>query len=245
MAFVKKAYIGSGKIYAKVVGAAAAKEEIGNISKLELSVEEETKEQQDYTQPGGGVYASVSRIKNIAANMTWHDVNTTNLARVTFGTKSTVTGNSVTDETHAAYKGGLIRTAHPNPTSVTVTNTGATVTYVAGTDYEVRPAGIFILSGFSGSEGSDVKIDYTYAGYDVVEALTSASVTLDMTFEGLNEADSGKAVIVDLYQVKIGAAKTLALIGDDFAALEVESKLQADTSKTGAGISKYYKVSMA
>jgi hypothetical protein len=244
MATVYKPYIGSGKIYARVAGSAAAMAEVGNVSKLELGVEEETKEMQDYTKPGGGVYASVSRIKNINVAMTMHDLNKENLARVLFGTASTVAGATVTAEEHTAYKGGLIRLAHPKPTAVAVKNDGGTVTYTAGTDYEVRAEGIFILDTFTGTDASVVEVDYTYAGYDVVQALTSSSVTLEMSFGGLNEADSGKPVIVDLFKVKIGAAKTLSLIGDDFAGLEVDGKLQADTTKTGAGISQYYKVSM-
>lgn len=244
MPTVYKPYIGSGKIYARVAGSAVALAEIGNVSKLELGVEEETKEMQDYTKPGGGVYASVSRIKNIIVAMTLHDLNKENLARVIFGTPSTVAGSTITDEAHTAYKGGLVRLAHPEPTSVTVTNTGATVTYTVDVDYEVRKEGIYILDGFTGSDASGIEVSYTYAGYDVVEALTSSAVTLEMSFGGLNEADSGKPVVVDLYKVKIGAATNLSLIGDDFAGLEVEGKLQADTTKTGAGISQYYKVSM-
>jgi hypothetical protein len=245
MATVYKPYIGSGKIYARVAGADAPMIEVGNVSKLELGVEEETKEMQDYTKPGGGVYASVSRIKNITVGMSLHDLNPTNLARAIFGTASAVTGGTVTAAEYTAYKGGLIRLAHPNPTAVAVKNDGATVTYTLGTDYEVRKEGIFILDTFTGAEESGIEVTYTYAGYDVVEALTSSSVTLEMAFGGLNEADSGKPVLVDLYRVKIGAAKTVSLIGDDFAALEVEGKLQADTTKTGEGISQYYKVSMA
>src|SRR5574343_1344209 len=122
MAFRKKPLLASGKWYARAVGSAAAFEECGNFSKAELGIEEEVKKMQDYTQPGGGTYASVTRISNITLNMTWHDVNTTNLARVAFGTTDAVTGGTITDETHTAKKGGLCRTAHPQPTAVTVTN---------------------------------------------------------------------------------------------------------------------------
>ncbi len=229
MAFRKKPLLASGKWYAKIAGSTDPFEECGNFSKAELGIEEEVKKMQDYTQPGGGTYASVTRISNITLNMTWHDVNTTNLARVAFGTTNAVTGGTITDEVHVAKKGGLCRTVHPKPTSVTVTNSGATVT--VGTDYEVRPGGIFILDTFTGSEGSDIKVDYTYAAYDVVEALKSSSVTLQMMFEGVNEADQGKPVLVDFWKVKIGGAKNLGLITDDFAALEVEGALEADTTK--------------
>ncbi len=243
MAFRKKPLLASGKWYAKVAGSTDAFEECGNFSKAELGIEEEVKKMQDYTQPGGGTYASVTRISNITLNMTWHDVNTTNLARVAFGTTDAVTGGTVTSAEYVAKKGGLIRLEHPAPTSVSVKNDGATVTYTAGLDYEVRPGGIFILDTFTGSDGATVEVTYTYAAYDVVEALKASSVTLEMMFEGVNEADQGKPILVDFWKVKIGGAKALGLITDDFAALEVEGALEADTTK-GTDESAYYKVRM-
>jgi hypothetical protein len=243
MAFRKKPLLASGKWYAKVAGSTDAFEECGNFSKAELGIEEEVKKMQDYTQPGGGTYASVTRISNITLNMTWHDVNTTNLARVAFGTTDAVSGGTVTSAEYTAKKGGLIRLAHPAPTAVSVKNDGGTVTYTAGLDYEVRPGGIFILDSFTGADGATVEVTYTYAAYDVVEALKASSVTLEMMFEGVNEADQGKPVLVDFWKVKIGGAKALGLITDDFAALEVEGALEADTSK-GTDESAYYRVRM-
>src|SRR5574343_730387 len=243
MAFRKKPLLASGKWYARAVGSAAAFEECGNFSKAELGIEEEVKKMQDYTQPGGGTYASVTRISNIALNMTWHDLNPTNFARVAFGTTSAITGGTVTSEEGVAYKGGLTKTAHPNPTAVTVKNDGGTVTYTAGTDYEVRPGGIFILDTFTGTNGSTIETTYTYGAYDVIEALKASSVTLEMMFEGVNEADEGKPILVDFWKVKIGGAKNLGLITDDFAALEVEGALEAVTSK-GTAESAYYRVRM-
>ena len=78
-----------------------------------------------------------------------------------------------------------------------------------------------------------------------MQALTRSGVILEMSFGGVNEADSGKPVVVDLFRVSLGAAKEVSLIGDDFASLQLEGKLLVDQSKTGAGISRYMKVSMA
>lgn len=241
---VYKPYLGAGQVYARAEGVAAALAAIGNVSELKLSIDEESKELTDYTHGGGGTYAEVKRIKGVTITATLHDLNKTNLARALYGDAAVVTGGTVTDEAHTAYQGGLIRLAHPQPTGVIVTSDDGLTTYVADTDYEVRPEGVFILGGAI-ADGTPVKINYAYAGYDVVQALTRSGLVLEMSFGGVNEADSGKPVVVDLYRVSLGAAKEISLIGDDFASLQLEGKLLVDTTKTGAGLSRFAKISMA
>lgn len=114
---------------------------------------------------------------------------------------------------------------------------------VADTDYEVRAEGIMILEAGI-PDGCPVEIAYTHGAYSAVEALTSGSVIYELSFGGLNEANSNSPVVVDIYRLKISAAKALSFIGSDFAALEVTGKVLMDSTKTGSGISKYFRVQM-
>ncbi len=236
-------YIGSGKIYMRDRNGTGGLLEIGNVSKLEIGTEEETKELRDYRSPGGGVVNEVRRITGVTMAMTLHDLSPKNLALALYGTTSTVTSGSVSDETVTAKTGALVRLAHANPTNVTVTNSEGNTTYVAGTDYEVRPGGIFILSTGSISNGATLKVDYNYAAQDVVQALESAAGEYELVFEGLNEARSGKPVIVDVWRCRFGAAKSIGWIGDDYAGLEVEGKALKDADKP-AGTSQYFRVTL-
>jgi hypothetical protein len=238
-------YLGSGKIYARVAGAAAGLMELGNASKLELAVKEDKQKLKDFSKPGGGTYASVSRISEATLQMTLNDLNKTNVARAVFGTESAVSGATVVDEAVVAYKGAIVPLLHPNPTAVTVTNDAASTTYVANVDYEVRAGGIFIIAAGAIVDAAALKVDYTYAAYDKVEAMTSSSVILELHFEGLNEANSGKPVIVDVYRAQLSPTKALSLLGDKFADLQVEAEVLADTSKTGVGISQYFRAKLA
>ncbi len=238
-------YLGSGKIYARVAGAAAGLMELGNASKLELAVKEDKQKLKDYSKPGGGTYASVSRIDSVSLQMTLNDLNKTNVARAVFGTESAVAGAAVVDEAVVAYKGALVPLAHINPTAVTVTSADAVTTYTAGVDYEVRASGIFVLAAGAITDAQALKVDYTYAAYDKVEAMTQGAIILELHFEGLNEANSGKPVIVDVYRAQLSPTKALSLLGDKFADLQVEAELLADTSKVGEGISQYFRVKMA
>ena len=116
-------YLGSGQIYARVAGAVAGLISLGNASKLELAAKEDKQKLKDFTKPGGGTYASVSRIDSVSINMTLSDLNKTNVARAVFGTESVVAGATVTDEAVTAYIGALVPFAHPAPTTVVVANT--------------------------------------------------------------------------------------------------------------------------
>jgi hypothetical protein len=239
-----KPYFGSGKIYARPYGSAAALAEIGNCASLEFAVNEDNKKQSDYTKAGGGTYAQVIRINSMEVTIQANDLNPLNLARSLFGSADSVMSGTVVDEAHTAYKSGLIRLTNPNPSAVVLTNVGNTVTYVAGTDYEVRPEGIYILEAGAIADATPVLADYSYAAYDVVQALTTGAPELELSFGGINEADSGNAVLVDAFRVKLGAAKKLGMIGTDFASLEITGEVLIDSTKSGAGISKYMRVQM-
>ena len=242
---IYKPYLGSGQIYARVAGAAVALLAIGNCSMFEPSVKEDKQTLKDYTKPGGGTYASVSRIDTVTVKMKLHDLNKTNVARAVFGSESAITGAAVIDEAVVAYKGGLCALAHVNPTAVVVTNSAATTTYVAGVDYEVKGGGILILDAGAITDLQALKVDYSFAAYNKVEGMTTGAVILELHFEGLNEADSGKPVVADFYRVQLSPTKALSLLSDKFSDLEVEGEVLKDPTKTGTGISQYFKIKMS
>lgn len=234
-------YLGSGRAYLREIGGTQGLIEVGNCSAVGFSVTEETKELKDYTQAGGGTYNEVKRISAVECSITMHDISAANLARALYGSASTTATGTVTDESHAgAMKGDYVPTNFM-ASAITGVKVGAAVK-VAGTDYEARDGGIYIIPAGTIADSSTVLITYTKAAADVVQALTSSGKEYELMFDGLNEARSGKKTRVNAYRVKIGALASLGLIGEDYAALEVTGKLLKDSAKTGAGISQYFKV---
>lgn len=233
-----------GQVYAKVYGSAGLPLPIGNVLELSLEHEEDVKKQEDMTALGGGTHAEVRRIKDAKVTMKLADLNLVNLSRAIFGLSSAKAAGTVVDEAHVVTLGGLVRLAHIQPTEVVMTK-GVTPVTAAG-NYEVRPEGIYILPEAAGLlDADEITVNYTYGAYAVIEAMTTKSVELALTFGGLNEADGGKPVIVDIYRASQGITKKLALINKEFGALDVEGSVLIDPTKTGTGISRYYKVSMA
>lgn len=121
---------------------------------------------------------------------------------------------------------------------------GAPVTVLPTTNYEVRPAGLFVFPDATGlADGDQVSVTYSYADYAIIEALTTKAKELELTFEGLNEADDGKLAIVEIWRASQGVAANIALLQDSgFLNLEVSGAVLKDDTKQGAGISKYYRV---
>lgn len=233
-----------GQVYARPYGSAAMPIPIGNVLELKLDHSEDVQKQDDMTQMGGGVHAEVRRVKEIKVSMKLADLNVVNLTRAVLGTAALVGAGTVVAEAHVATLGGLMRLAHIQPTAVVVKK--AAVVIVAEGNYEVRPEGIFVLPTAVGILAADaLTVDYSYGEYAAIEALTTKAVELELTFGGLNEADSGKPCVVDIFRCSQGVTKSLALITKSFGALDVEGSVLMDPSKTGVGISKYYKVSMA
>lgn len=113
------------------------------------------------------------------------------------------------------------------------------------TDYTRVRAGIIAKAGGKLADGDAVTVSYSALPDNVVQAMVNSGLEYHLVFDGLNEAKSGKPVIVDAFKVKFNPAQALNLIGDEFAELVIEGDVIKDDTKSGAGISQYFTVRMA
>jgi len=135
-------YYGVGRVFLREKGAAAGYLHVGNASALAYAVAEDVKKQEDYTVVGGGTVAEVRRITGIESSITLLDLDKTNLSRAFYGTGSSVTSATITDESHTAYVGCLIPTMKPMDLGGTITVKEGATTLALGTDYTVSSGGI-------------------------------------------------------------------------------------------------------
>ena len=237
-----------GQVYARVYGSTALPMPVGNVLELGLEHSEDVQTQDDMTALGGGTHAEVRRVKEVKIKAKFADLNVVNLARSILGTVESIGAGTVADEPHDATLGGLLPLLHISPTAVVVkkgaTAGAATEVDMAG-NYEVRPEGVFLQPDAADVLGTDkLWVSYSYGEYAAIEALTTKAVELELLFGGLNEADGGNPVVVNIFRASQGITKALTLIGKGFNALDVEGTVLMDPTKSGAGLSKYYRTRM-
>lgn len=146
-------------------------------------------------------------------------------------TSGTLTASAVT-----ITKGKWVDIGKKNLASVvTVTNTGATVTYVEGTDYELnRPLGwIKVLTGSAIVDAASLKVTcaYSAATGSVISGSTLTEVRAYLVFDGINQAD-GTQVTVDVWEAVVSADSAFDFLGNDFGAVSLKGRLKTPTGKT-------------
>ena len=93
--------------------------------------------------------------------------------------------------------------------------------------------------------GDTVLISYTSIAHESIEGLTTEGKEYELFFEGMNEAKDGRSVNVWAHRVKFGATDVLDLIKNDFSSMTIKGTLLRDNTKTGTGMSKFFKVQLA
>lgn len=239
MADLRGAYLGVGKIYLEDLDESKGLLFIGNCNSLNYEATPQEIEEQDYTTPGGGLDSSVQRIQALNVNYNARHFNKANMARAIYGGSTEVAAGTVTGETHTANPGAMILLANPGATMVVVKDQAGTTTYVENTDYAINAAGFpEIIEGGTILAGSTIKVDYAYAKHVTIQALVKSGKRFKMVFIGLNEARSGKPVVIEVFKVNHSPA-SLSFIGDEFQGMEFTAKAEKDGTKIGNGISQY------
>ena len=243
---VKRVYRPSalvGQVYAAVYGSNAPLIPIGNVLDMQVEYKEDVQKQEDMTKLGGGTHAEIRRVTDVGFKATLADLNVTNLARAILGTVDPQNAGQVADKEYTVKKGALIALPHVSVSSLVVKKSGQPV--AAAGNYELRPEGLWIFDTATGLADSDaISISYDYADQVVIEHLTAKTAELCLRFGGLNEADSGKPEVVDMWRVSQGVTKQLALIKKGFGSIEIEGTLLQDPSRQGVGISKYMRTTL-
>ncbi|MBV2132049.1 hypothetical protein KRX52_04460 [Pseudomonas sp. MAP12] len=239
MADIRGAFLGAGKQYLEDLDDPKGLIFIGNCNSLNYEAAAEEIDEPDFTTPGGGLDNSVQRISALTVAYNARHFKAANMARALYGSATDVAAGTVTSETHVAHKGALILLANPGATNVIVKSADGLTTHTLDTDYTLDPAGFpVILEGGAIADASTIKVDYSYAKHATIQALVTSGKRYRHVFVGLNEARSGKPVVIELFIVKHSPA-SLSFIGSEFQGMEFTAKVQKDPSKVGVGLSQY------
>ncbi len=235
-------YIGKGSFYARVKGAAEGMLPLGNISAASVKVAEDKKELLDYQSAGGGQANALRRIQTVELGLTLRDFSGDNIAKALFGSASVVTAGTGVTETVTGYEEALVPLGKTGITNLVVKDVTDTTTYVAGTDYDLVRSGLWVYAAGAITDGAVLHLTYNHPAQNVVQALVNAGLEYEVFLDGLNEAQSGKAVAINFHRLRFGPVADWGLIGDDYGEIALTGDLLKDTTITGAGLSQYMKV---
>lgn len=124
------------------------------------------------------------------------------------------------------------------------------VPLVKGTDYEVTPQGIEILSTSTNftfpaavppqtvTPGVEISINFDHDAYSLLNLLTESGTEYALYFDGINAAAGGAAFSGQLYRIKPRPATGIPFISKEIARWSMTADILSDNCQTGTS-SKY------
>lgn len=152
------------------------------------------------------------------------------LAEVLQADLTTKTAASVTDEAVTASLDKFIQLAHIKVTSVVVTDSTGTTTYVADTDYVLHADEGFIEPQSTGSisEAEALLVDYDYAAQKHLAA-NPANTELYASFPGINTTNNDKRGRCEIYRLQIDPGFLSLIQQDQEASISVNAVMLVDS----------------
>ena len=220
--------------------------DLGQIDLFTIDPKPKFEDIMDSRQSPAGTIDHILTEVDFAAKIRALDIGMQNWALANYGEWSGAVsaGTSVTEDV-VLYNGTKTHLAHPGVTSVTVS--GA----VLDTDYTINAASgtINVLaSSTTIPVGTPLTttVTYNHAAYNgAVEAFTIPQKFFSLHLEGINVAQAGQPVIVDVWQWAPDPVKMLNFIDKKHFTQEIDGKMLKDELITTDGLSKYYKVKKA
>ena len=239
-----RGFLGAGDLYARVYNATTGQYDQWagpfEATKFEIKPNSELKEMSSRGRSTyGQVIESVPLPKPADLSVTFAEVNKDSIAMALFGTASEINQGSgtITDEAVTATLGKWVQLSKQNIATAgfVVTNSGATVTYVLGTDYEVnyRLGMLRAIDGGAITDASSLKVDFTYnaiSGTSIAGG-TQTQVRAQFKLDGVNFADQ-LPVIVDVWEAILTPDSAFDFLQNDFAEIALKGRLKTPAGKT-------------
>lgn len=235
-------YIGAGDLYITPIGVGdvyGARVDAGNVTKFAIKSNATLKEQKSKKRDSWGqVLESVALQDPAELSMTLETVNADNLRYCFLGADLayTQTGATYTAETTVAKLGGFIPLLHEGITgAVTLTNAGASITYIEGTDYTLnRRMGWYkAIVGGAITDAQSLRATYTTETFvgKAIQGNVQPQIRAMIELDAINQVD-GSIGLLRCWEVILAPASEFDFFKDDFNTIELTGKLKTPPSKT-------------
>lgn len=222
-----------------VAGVSQGRVQLPGLAKLEIKpnselIEQTSKDKGKYGQITGS--AAINKPSDLSITIT--DLTGTALAIALQGTSAAYSQGSgtVTDEVVAAKLNKFIDLSKKNigATGFVVTNSGATVTYVEGTDYTVNRAMGWLecLSTGDITEAQSLKVDFSHGAIagTAIKGGTLAQLKGQLEMDGTNLFD-GTALDMVIWEATLTADGAVDFMSDKPIELSMKGRMATPTGK--------------
>ena len=225
---------------------------IGNVPELTLNIEVTKFEHKESESGARLVDLSLVTEKKGTFEFTVENLSMDNLAMGLWGEKQSIAGATIATGTPESVKlgkfvaGAVYALNNPKVSSVVVKDSTDTTTYVAFNPANPSVPGDYILDEKNGtiepvaggaiatataSTGVTLKVSYTYAAHEKVDAFTKAAAPERwLRFQGINTIDDSR-VIVDLFRAQFDPMTDYGLINEELGSVKLNGTLLADATR--------------
>ncbi|MBY0572050.1 MAG: hypothetical protein K2P84_00080 [Undibacterium sp.] len=229
-------FLGQGKMYIAARDASGnplAQRWMGDVSAAKVSLKVKKVQQQESFTGQRSIVKSISLDKDANIDLTLLEISAENLALALFGKSVTIGSSSVTGEAMPVdlISGDRISLKYPQVTSVVVTDSSATPVVMNASKYMIDAAyGAIVLTDVTGFT-QPFKVAYTHAAIENVSIFSAVQSEVFLRYEGINLAENGAPIIVELYRVSTEPLKDLPLITEKISDMNLSAAVMIDVSK--------------
>ncbi|MCY1343892.1 hypothetical protein D9M68_251810 [compost metagenome] len=248
---IVETFVVGGIMKMRKAGTGVPFEDVGLVSTYQQAHETNNLRVENTRTPLGGTFDKLDKVTAMNLAIFFREFNSLNLANLLWADIRDVPSAAVEDEV-AIVQAGKTTMLAKMPLEITSVVDDATglVEFDEDIDFKMTGAGIEVLEGsaldtaIGATTNYKVKVTYTCAAYDEIEALTNSGEEWEVLFEGKNAVGTKKRVNNLYFRVKFGIAESLDWISvEDFMGMQANAEVLADDSRVGSGpLSSYMKV---
>lgn len=234
-------FIGAGDLYAALIasdGSIGGYIDFGNTTKLGIQPASEIKEQKSKKRDSyGQVLETVALQDTATLSAILETVNRVGLRYAFMGEDAAYsqTSGTVTDEATIAKLDGWVRLASEEVSSFVLTNTGATVTYVLGTDYLLNARlGMYkAIVGGAITDGQALLADYSKAAFTgaAIRGNVKPQIRARLLLDGKNLVDDSIGIL-EVWEGVLSTSSEFDWFSDDWNTVELQGRLKTPAGKT-------------
>ncbi|MFZ6712997.1 hypothetical protein [Undibacterium sp. TC9W] len=240
MTYQPQYYLGQGKTFFGLRDANGNPKSLrwlGDVDEAKITFKTTKVERKESWSGERGKSMSLVLDKEANLDLTLMDFSPENVSQVIFGKNSLIANGTVTGEVlpSGLLSGDRIALKYPQVSAVTITDSSATPVTLNSSKYDVEAVyGAITIKDATGLT-EPLKVAYTHGGVNSISIFSKIPDDVYFRYEGINLAQGGTPIIVELYRLKTEPLKELALITEKQGDMKISAEVLIDSTKPADG----------